>query len=563
MWNERIQNAITKYGPKHISRAIKQDVDLEKYLMDQTKQYQELTLAQRAYVVLFNQQPICELTQKTKLWKNFDHGWGFCGRASECECARRSVSDKVKQTKQSFTTEQTQNISTKRKQTNLERYGVENAAQTSQAIAAHKEFYSNNTLKDAAINKQQQTLYEKYGVTNAAHIQGVKDKKEQTNLSRYGVPNAMQNSFVKAKVQLTKKELYTNHTMAKSNYPKFVQMVRENFNLEPLISADEYIGVATRPAIQLKCISCGHCFTKRFDYASLPKCHVCFPSEINYKSGGELALLDYVRSVYGGKVISGDRQVINPYEIDIYLPEAQIGIEYCGLYWHSELSGKKSWNYHFRKFKAASQKNITLFTVWEDEWRDRPNVVKNLLQSKLGVLPYTVSARQCAVVEMGRSAAQRFYDEYHLIGSPYRLPLTFGLEYNDEVIAAMSFLKEGDSWLLTRFATHGRVPGAAGRLLQGFIKRMNPTTITSFSDNRYSDGGLYAKLGFTKTGTVPPMQQYVEGYMKRHDKRSMPKKHLLEIYPELDHTQTEWQLLQKLKYDRIWDCGKVKWTYVI
>lgn len=105
-------------------------------------------------------------------------------------------------------------------------------------------------------------------------------------------------------------------------------------------------------------------------------------------------------------------------------------------------------------------------------------------------------------------------------------------------------------------------PGAvaASKLLKTFIQEVSPAEIFSFSDNRFSQGAVYKTLGFEQTGIVPPMQSYVENYSARHHKRSMKKGKLLRDYPHLDQKLSEWALLQSLGYDRIWDCGKIKWT---
>ena len=150
------------------------------------------------------------------------------------------------------------------------------------------------------------------------------------------------------------------------------------------------------------------------------------------------------------------------------------------------------------------------------------------------------------------------------MGSPTKLPVNIGLEYNSELVALMSFIKLTDkTYELIRFASKDLISGGAGRLLSYFVKTYNPQYITSFSDNRYSVGSLYKKLGFVQIGIVPPMQQYVENYSIKHHKLSLSKDRLKHTYPNIDLSKTEWQILQELGYDRIWDCGKIKWQLTI
>ena len=49
----------------------------------------------------------------------------------------------------------------------------------------------------------------------------------------------------------------------------------------------------------------------------------------------EKELLDFVKSNYNGEIIHNDRSIIHPYELDIYLPDLRLAIEYNGDYWHA------------------------------------------------------------------------------------------------------------------------------------------------------------------------------------------------------------------------------------
>lgn len=407
-------------------------------------------------------------------------------------------------------------------------------------------------------------MVSRYGVDNPAKYKSFIIKKYDTLMKKYGVSNPMKHSDVINKSKETKRRAYTNHSIAKNNHDKFLQMVRENFLLEALISKDDYIGVQSRPDIKFRCIECQHEFEKRFDYASLPRCRVCYPAETHFKSKPELEMLEYVKSIYNGKIISGDRTAINPYEIDIYLPDLNIGIEHCGLYYHSELSGKKSWNYHYRKWNKANLKGIQLFTIFGDEWQEKCDIVKNLLKSKIGLSEKTTMARKCQVEEIKRSDALEFFDKYHLLGSPIRIPITFGLIYNNEIVSAMSFIFRNNQWQMTRFASKGSITGAASKLLNAFLKKYQPKSLITFSDNRYSNGRLYEQLGFVSDELVPPMDQYVEKYLVRHDKRKFTDIKISKKYSNITFNlkESNWKKMQLLKYDKIWDCGKIKWRWV-
>lgn len=546
---------------KNIATALKKDQELLQWIIEKTSHIvSPKTITERIYVLVNDiHSNICVRSNKFK-FRSYTKGYGYCGPAGKCECAKEQVSKKVSSAKQKLSQEQNNLINAKRVETNLQKYGVPNTGQTEFAKNRHKETYEDFNRVEIINQKHKNTIQERYGVENISHIPDIVEKRRKTNIQRYGYANPMQSPEIIKKSISTKQTLYTDHYLAKKNYSRFVQMVRENFNLIANISPDEYVGIKDRLEISFTCISCNRNFNKRFDYASLPRCVICFPPNIKYKSQGEKELLNFVKQTYTGPIISGDRSVINPYEIDIFLPALNLGIEYCGLYWHSELSGNKSWNYHYRKWSSANKKGITLFTIFDDEWLTKRSIIEELIAHKLKKVSSKIGARLCDVSLLNKDSASAFFDKYHLLGAPSRLSVTIGLLHKNDIVAAMGFVNEGrDVWRLSRYASKGAVIGGASKLLSYFSTHYQPKSVISFSDNRYSNGDLYKTLGFVISNEIPPMQQYVQGYTTRFDKRSLNKNNIAKLYPNISLDDTEWNILQKLKFDRIWDCGKICW----
>jgi hypothetical protein len=99
-------------------------------------------------------------------------------------------------------------------------------------------------------------------------------------------------------------------------------------------------------------------------------------------------VLKYIKQIYNKKVNEDNYLILNGKEIDIYIPELHLGIEYNGDYWHSdEMIRKKFHNkyknaedYHQEKYNIAKSKNINLYFIWEHDWKNRPEVVKRYLK---------------------------------------------------------------------------------------------------------------------------------------------------------------------------------------
>lgn len=110
--------------------------------------------------------------------------------------------------------------------------------------------------------------------------------------------------------------------------------------------------------------------------------------------------------------------------------------------------------------------------------------------------------------------------------------------------------------MLARFAVKGHVPGAASRLLAAALGD-RPQDIITFSDHRYTNGGVYAKIGFEEVAHIPPSYLYVKNG-RVFNKAELQKKSLfLEAGVMTD--ETEAAIAARLGYLRMYDAGKTKW----
>ena len=83
------------------------------------------------------------------------------------------------------------------------------------------------------------------------------------------------------------------------------------------------------------------------------------------KSYLEQIYFDYIKTICIDAVQS-NRQVINPYELDIFISSKNIAFEINGTRWHSTELGTSKY-YHQNKSKLARDKNIRLIHLYEFE----------------------------------------------------------------------------------------------------------------------------------------------------------------------------------------------------
>lgn len=267
-----------------------------------------------------------------------------------------------------------------------------------------------------------------------------------------------------------------------------------------------------------------------------------------------------------------DRKILDGQEIDIFIPSLNIGIEYDGLLWHSEWFGHKTHFSHYNKTEKCLKKGVKLIHIFEDEYEYHRDIVYAKLGHILGLqrqLP-KIMGRKCSIREVKKDEAEPFLDKNHIQGFADS-KIHLGAYYQDKLVAVMSFKHcsvSGNTWELTRFASDNDVvcQGIGGKLFSYFIKNYNPLEIKSFADRRWTineNDNLYTKLGFENTGHTKPSYSYInykEHRCLRQHKFGFRKQILHRRYG-LPLTMTESQMTKKLGYDRVWDCGLIKYVW--
>lgn len=562
---KQILEIIEELGPKNFSRRIKNTPDVWKWILQQTLSLNDVTISERVYVAISGDNSVCE-NGKRKKFKNINIGYGFCAKTGKCSCAQKSVSENVAATKATYTDEKKANIQQKREQTSLKKYGVTNNAQTVEAKERHRAFYADSENVERQVIKQRRTMIDRYGVENARYITGTQEQIEATNTTKYGVPNPMMDKDIAKKSANTRKELYPPaHYLVKS-YERMNEMLCTENKVEFITTVNDYAGVSDQKYYDFKCLICYHTYSDYINNGHRPICKVCNPTITSYISGEEIEVLEYIRGL-GFTPESGNRSIINPYQVDIFIHDKKIAIEYCGLYWHSMYAAGKSRDYHKNKMELCNEKGYRLITIFSDEWKLNKDLVKEKLAYIFGVsTKERIFARKTELREIKVGMATAFYEQYHIQGK-CRSKYHFGLFHNGALVAAMSI---GDlrksmgsipiqgHYELLRYASSSVIVGGASKLLINFIRKYKPTNIISYADRRWSDGNLYESLGFTLTHTTRPGYWYIpKGYTTRQHRNKF-KKHLLVDNYGADPEKSERKIMIEMGYDVIYDCGQFR-----
>jgi len=452
----------------------------------------------------------------------------------------------------------------KNKKTNLKKYGSENVFQCDK----FKEKIKNTNLKRYGSEnynnreKFKNTCIEKYGVSHISKLKSTIEKTIETNIKRYGVSHLMKKKSYRKKIidkitetkkskKFKQKIQNLNFELSKKTFLKYGFLLIEKNNID----------------IKLKNIKCNHSFSihENTFYTRIKNnieiCTICNPinSLVSHKENDVKEFLDELNIQY----IENDRSVLNGKELDIYLPEYKLGIEFNGLYWHSELFKNK--DYHLNNTLECKKRNIELLHIFEDDWMFKQDIIKSIILNKLNLIDNKIYARKCVVKEVKSNIARLFLDNNHIQGfskSSYKL----GLYYNNELVSLMTFgyrhTNSKKEFELIRFCNkiNLNVIGAASKLFKHFLNnyKIDETYILSYADISLFNGNMYNKLNFKEIHLTKPNYFWIVDGVRHHRFKYNKQKLIKEGF---DSNKTEVQIMHELNYYRIYGCGQVRYEY--
>ena len=442
-------------------------------------------------------------------------------------------SEKMKQTKLEKYGDENYNNLDKIKQTNIERYGVENVFEL--------EFFQKNA---------EETKIKKYGNKNYNNF----EKTKRTNKDRYGVESYTQTDEYKQKCRNTNNSKYKRNSSTQVHFKNFENLnedfVKKNFIKDSRFLIDEFgefFNIINR--------------TTSLRYKKI--FNISEPNKSNY-----LKTQQYIfDSIDTENKIFNDRHL--GLELDIFIPDYNLAIEYDGLMFHSEGNSKYNMfnntekSYHLKKTELCLKNNIQVFHIFEGEDLD---LWLSMINTKLN-LNKKIYARKCIIKELKSQETKEFLDYNHIQGY-ISSKVNLGLYFEDELVSVMTFSKprfnKNYEYELIRFCSkrNTSVIGGASKLWKYFVTKYNPKSVISYANRRFSNGEIYKTLGFTFLEKTSPNYFYFKE--REHELFSRVKfqkhklKDILDIY---DENLSEAENMFNNGYRRIFDCGNLKFEY--
>lgn len=377
-------------------------------------------------------------------------------------------------------------------------------------------------------------------------------KAQETMLSRYGDPAPSRVSNPRTLEQLTA-------IQSKENLQAFIDRYKTGKTID-IVDLSERLNMSTYRTYE---------YIK--SYALFDK--VYFGGQ---QSGTELSIIKWIETEFGCKVEAQNRSILNGKEIDIYLPEYRVGIEYNGNYWHQyKLKGQK---YHQEKSVKALQMGIRLIHIFEYEWKN-PDIqpkIKNYLfdiladKSKKKI----IYARNTTVHQIKPDESQKFLDAYHIQGqtnAQIHLGIYGSIEgTSEELLGVMTFgtprFTSNYEYELIRMCFKPRVTvvGGAQKLFSYFKQMYNPKQVISYQDFSKFTGESYINMGLNliaESSMSEPNYVWVNPNSNKYFKRYSTTKQRLVSLGLGTEQETEDEIMSKHSYLKIYDCGQLRFEY--
>ena len=447
---------------------------------------------------------------------------------------------------------ESQAIKDKIKLINNERYGVdyplqnEDIRKKSDITCLNKYNYSTYSRTDSYKIKVKETNIEKYGVEFPSQATEIKLKTKKSNIEKYGVEHISKTNTFKENIK-SKRERNTNK--------KFAALLADNYNV--LSYKDDIFHMIHKKCHNEFIMNKGLVYVR--NKLDITICSVFNPIGLQH-SGIELSIRDFLDK-NNIEYITGDRKKLNGKELDIYIQSHNIAIEVNGLYWHSELY--KNSKYHIDKTIKCKENGIELLHIWEDDLKNKKDIVESIISNKLKLNNEKVYARKCSIKLVSSKDAKIFLNKNHIQGFSSS-SVKLGLYYNNELISLMTFgyryTNSKNEYELIRFCNkiNLSVIGSASKLFSFFINNYEIDEIISYADISIFNGNLYNTLGFKKTTLSKPNYFWVVDGVRKH-RFNFNKKKL--IKDGFDANKTEVEIMHDRGYYRVFSCGQEKWIF--
>ena len=292
---------------------------------------------------------------------------------------------------------------------------------------------------------------------------------------------------------------------------------------------------------------------------------------INYESRSkyERQLCEILDSLEVNYILH-NRQIIQGQELDIYIPEKKLAIEFNGDYWHSSIYKDKK--YHQNKTIACAKQGIRLLHIFEYEWLDtikRDKIIKLIKRIVSNNKECAkIYARNTYIKEISYTESKQFLDLYHLQNNTQAY-IYLGCFHSktNKLLGVITLgnprFNDNYEYEIVRLCWNPNfiVIGGTEKLFTYFVRNYNPNSIITYVDISKFTGNVYTRLGFKvidKNYLTTPNYMWVNLSTHKALPRYKTMKHKLIKQGLGNKEQTENEIMSDLGYVKVYSSGNLK-----
>lgn len=267
-----------------------------------------------------------------------------------------------------------------------------------------------NVFQDKAVKLKIKETVKKNSMLNNDYFESINQKRINTCKKIYGVSNPSKSPLIQQKIKEIIQAKYNvkSSLVLKKTRDNMCQKLRlgawntilkrsKPLGILPLFSINTFIGSGYDKFYKWKCLKCGHVFEHYYANGKIPNCPHC---KKDYISNPQKEIINFIQSITKTKLIINNKEIIKPYELDIYIPELKVAVEVNGDYWHSNLFKDK--DYHLNKTKLCEEKGIRLIHIFESEWIFKKDKIKRLINAVLNKTLLNLVSKSNNIIKLDR-----------------------------------------------------------------------------------------------------------------------------------------------------------------
>lgn len=265
---------------------------------------------------------------------------------------------------------------------------------------------------------------------------------------------------------------------------------------------------------------------------------------------------------------SNDRELFKGGEIDILLVDYKIGFEFNGLFYHSENSGKKNSVYHLNKSKSANQKGYHIYHIYEDSTTFFKDIVfKKILHELRRKYKKRIKINKFYVSDLN-SEIKDFLNKNSLDVKKNKINKYLVIKHESEILSIITLkMLSGKIYVndVIENLTEFKVIEDYSLIFESICEEFKSNEIIFNGDRGWINifDNIYINSGFVKDSFIKPSYGYLNFRVKRNTilnkyKYSIEKLKKMNLYIE---GLSEWECMQRHGFDRIWDCGLIRYVY--